>query len=835
MKNIAFIYQTEEQWKDLLESDTLSADQEYLVRVHTCVHTPDTIRPFIQKIRSFLPHAKIIGSSTSGVIFGGEIRTDCCVISITAFTNASVRTRLTVITENISGMVLADQVASGMVDENSKFMLVFSAGRFLKMDEFVDRMNERAPQLHMIGGIANTPEIRTFDMKELKSFVFNETGISNQAMAYAVIESERLSVYEDIIYVTEPVGSVHTITDADRTIIRAIDGENAVDWYQRMLGVDLKSGSDATEIPIVFPLVKTARGNFPWAIFYSPQDQVNHIFPDESDPVMYVLSEARVGDKIRISYSSVQKTIETCEKVCERIHQCPAEVLFGYSCVSRQDMFRNCAKWELLPFRKTNLCGALVAGEIGNYEDVNCYCNYSFAIAALSESSSKIRLDLAALKDHAGDLVNSQETVIDYLLRNVNAEDDDVSKQQMEIKNRLFLDHDTGLGNITKFQFDDSLHKFDKICMITIRNEGLLKAFLSASKFLSYFNRYHKAIKDFLYNSQYECYVYKETSLLLAASPAVSDADFSAQMAALQMFLSEFKFQTYVPVCEFALVLHEENPIKKAELTLVRMRSRNDCFMTYTSDLGLEQLNVQKMKMIMVLNDAITNRRVIPFFQGIRDNQMGEINLYESLMRLEDAEGNIYSPYQFMEIAREYGYYPDISYMMIHKVLRIFRNKTMRVTINMNINDIYNYKIVHSILQYLRSAPHPENYIFELTETEEIEDYQVIAEFSEKVHQAGGQIAIDDFGSGFSSIVHLFRIQSDYIKIDGEIIRNICEDSYALEFLEMIAAWAHKHGKRVVAEFVENEEIQAYIEKNHIQYSQGYLFSKPSRLFEEDS
>lgn len=92
----------------------------------------------------------------------------------------------------------------------------------------------------------------------------------------------------------------------------------------------------------------------------------------------------------------------------------------------------------------------------------------------------------------------------------------------------------------------------------------------------------------------------------------------------------------------------------------------------------------------------------------------------------------------------------------------------------------------------------------------------------------GGKIAIDDFGSGFSNIVNIFKIKSDYIKIDGEIVRNIKNDIFALEFLEMIAGWAKKHGKEIIAEFIENSEIQSLIEKNNIGFSQGYLFSKPS-------
>jgi EAL domain-containing protein (putative c-di-GMP-specific phosphodiesterase class I) len=828
MKNISFIYESFRQMQKILQENAFSLNEEYLIQIHTCIHTSITIQPFIQRIRQLLPNAKIVGSSTSGVIYRGNILTDCCMISITAFSYAKLETRLTLITENMSGTDLACQVSSNLLDETAKFMLTFYAGRFLKIDEFVDYINTYSPHVHMLGGVANTPEIRFFDMKKLKSFVFNESGVSNQAMAYAVVKTKKLSVYQDIIYVTEPVGNVHTITEAEGAIIRSIDGENTVHWYQRMLGIDLES-ENSKDIPVVFPLVKASRGNFPWAMNYSKQ---YNVFENEPEPVMFALSEARVGDKVRISYSSVQKTIEVCESVCERIHQHPAEVLFGYSCVSRQDMFRNCAKWELLPFAKSNLCGALVAGEIANFGDLNCFCTYSFSIAALAEDGGKTHLDITALKDHAGDLINNQENVIDYLLRITNDQNEEVLLQQQEIKTRLFIDQDTGLGNITKFQFDYSLGNFDKLCMITIRNESLLKAFLSASKFQSYFNRYHKKIQKFCSEPGYSCYVYKETALLLTASNEIPDDAFSKRMMDLQIYLSEYKFDTYVPVCEFSLVIREENLIEKAELTLIRMRTRKNCFLVYTSELGLEQKNVQKMRMILILNDAISNNRVIPYYQGIRDNETGEIALYESLMRLEDSNGNIYLPGQFLDIAREYGYYPDLSYMMISKVLHAFRDQKVHVTINMNINDLYNYKTVHRILEYLESAPHPENYIFEITETEEIEDYQVICEFADQIHRAGGQIAIDDFGSGFSNMVHLFRIPSDLIKIDGEIIRNICTDTYVLEFLEMICKWAHKHKKKVVAEFVENEMIQQLVEENHIRYSQGYLYSKPTRLFE---
>lgn len=838
MKNIGFIYSSDQRFEEIIKANELSAEKEYLIRVHTCIHSVYTIMPFVNKILSYLPNSKIIGSSTSGVIFEGQILTDRCMVSITEFRNAEIKTFMADLSgensSDISGEILADNAVSHLSAKASTFMLAFFGRPYMKIEEFVESINKAAPQIHIIGGVANSPEINVFNMKKQNSFVFNEHGVSKHSVVFAAVSNDSMSVYSDIIYVTEPVGKEHTITEADGMIIRTVDGENAVEWYQNMLGISFGelSTDECTAMTSVFPIVKTSSGSIPWAIFYSPQSDATEVFPDEPEPVMYVPNEVKTGEQIRISYSSVQKTIDVCAAVCENLCEHPAEVLFGYSCVSRQDMFSNCAKWELLPFEKTNLCGALVAGEIGNIENANRYCNYSFAIASLSESNSRIKLDIDALENHSDALVNSQTAIIDYLVKNARSEqNENTSLQQNEIKSGLFIDDDTGLGNVTKMLYDRSLNKFDKVCMITIRNESLLKAFLSESKFLIYFNRYHRSIMNYIGDPRYRCYIYKKTALIITAAPEIPDDEFIAKITELQSVIADFKFSVYLPVSEFALVMHEDDMIKKAELTLVRMRNQKCCFLTYTAELGLEQFNAQKMKMITILNEAISNDRVIPFFQGIRDNRRNHIKMYESLMRIEDSAGNIYTPYQFMNIAKEYGYYADISYIMINKVMEIFRNLNDMVTINMNVSDVYNYKIVHSVLKFLKTAPHPENFVFELTETEEVTDYQVIFEFVEQVHEAGGKIAIDDFGSGFSNIVNIFKIKSDYIKIDGEIIKNIERDIYALEFLEMISQWAEKHSKEVIAEFVENSRVQNIIEHNNIRFSQGYLYSKPSRIF----
>ena len=834
MNCVNFLYSSESDFVALLKAEELSADKEYFIRIHTCIHNRHNIMPFVKMILSYLPKAQIIGSSTSGVIFEGDIMTDKCVISITEFRSASFRTCLIGLSNgelgDHRGSVIADKVIEAVVTPESRYMLAFFARPFIKINSFVERFNERCGEIDLIGGVANTAENDTVNIA-MDAFVFNNSEVSNNSVAAAVIDSKNLSVYSDLIFVTEPVGLIHTITEADGMIIREIDGKNAIEWYKEQLGIDFSDKANY-DMTVLFPLVRSDYDEMPWAVSYSPQNEKICVFPDEPDPVMFVPSEAKPGEKIRISYSSIQKTIDVCEKVCNNISSHPAEVLFGYSCVSRQTLFSNCAKWELMPFAKTNLTGALVVGEIGNVNKANRYCNYSFAVAALSESERRVNINSDILHDNIGELVNNQEHIVKYLVNVSKASEkrDESSMYQNQIEEVLLKADEFGIGNIMKLSFDLSMGKADKLCMLTIRNEGLLNAFMSKSKLDVHLRHFYKAIIDFINNKDYSFYIYKRTSFIITGSPSVCDGEFVEEMRSLQNYLSEYRFAEYILVSEFSIVMHEEEMLKKAELTLVSMRSKKILFLNYTADLGLEQIHARKLKMTKIVNDAVANDRVIPYFQGIRNNSAGRIDMYESLMRIKDEDGNVYTPYYFMDIAKEYGFYPDISFQMVSKVMNYFRDRSESVTINLNISDIYNYKIVHFILKYLKNAPHPENYVFELTETEGIEDYQVISEFVEQMHQMGGKIAIDDFGSGFSNIVNIFKVKSDYIKIDGEIVKNIKNDIYAREFLEMISGWAGKHGKEIVAEFIENQEIQDIIDENGIKYSQGFLFSVPSEF-----
>ena len=111
-----------------------------------------------------------------------------------------------------------------------------------------------------------------------------------------------------------------------------------------------------------------------------------------------------------------------------------------------------------------------------------------------------------------------------------------------------------------------------------------------------------------------------------------------------------------------------------------------------------------------------------------------------------------------------------------------------------------------------------------------MEAYDVLESFVDRVHQLGGKISIDDFGSGYSNLQHVVSIHSDFIKIDGSIVRNCCNSPESELLISLIVGYKQlgMQNLRIVAEFVENKQIQDLLLRHGIDYSQGYLFSRPS-------
>ena len=228
------------------------------------------------------------------------------------------------------------------------------------------------------------------------------------------------------------------------------------------------------------------------------------------------------------------------------------------------------------------------------------------------------------------------------------------------------------------------------------------------------------------------------------------------------------------------------------------------------------------------IKEAIEEKRIIPYFQPIVDNSNGNIIKYEALMRLLEKEGTPVSPYLFLEVAKKTKLYPELTKIMIEQVVSLFRGSSIPVSITLSIQDLTNSNLADYIEHLVTANKMEKLIIFEILESEGIENYDAVIEFVDRFKSIGCHFAIDDFGSGYSNFDHLLKLSIDTLKIDGSLIKNLPHDRNAQIFVKHICDFAHEMGIGVVAEFVANEDIFNQVKAIGIDASQGYYFYEPS-------
>lgn len=119
---------------------------------------------------------------------------------------------------------------------------------------------------------------------------------------------------------------------------------------------------------------------------------------------------------------------------------------------------------------------------------------------------------------------------------------------------------------------------------------------------------------------------------------------------------------------------------------------------------------------------------------------------------------------------------------------------------------------------------------FEITETAAIRDLNHAEHWIHRLHLIGCRFALDDFGAGFLSFLHLQRLPVDYLKIDGSLIYNLETEQNNRELVKAMIVVAHALGKETIAEYVENETIWEILHGLQIDCGQGYFLGRPLPL-----
>ena len=241
-----------------------------------------------------------------------------------------------------------------------------------------------------------------------------------------------------------------------------------------------------------------------------------------------------------------------------------------------------------------------------------------------------------------------------------------------------------------------------------------------------------------------------------------------------------------------------------------------------------KEIIIKNMNMLKTIEYAIHNNKVISLFQPIISNKTQKPIKYESLVRIIDKNGKILSPFFFLDIAKKAGIYSHITKKVLENSFKVYQEKNIPISINLSPSDILRNDIKDTIISLLKKYKPKKGMItFELLEDEVIKFPNIVKDFIDKVKNLNVEIAIDDFGEGYSNFTRVADLQADWIKIDGSLIKEIHKDHIRQNIVQAIVNFAKKENKKTVAEFVENKEIFDTLQKLGVDYSQGYYFDKP--------
>jgi PAS domain S-box-containing protein len=235
------------------------------------------------------------------------------------------------------------------------------------------------------------------------------------------------------------------------------------------------------------------------------------------------------------------------------------------------------------------------------------------------------------------------------------------------------------------------------------------------------------------------------------------------------------------------------------------------------------------LKVLHILKEAINNNDIVCAYQPIVDNTTLQPVKYEALVRIK--KGNVLiPPGEFLDIAKEGSFYSQLTTIIITYSIQKLKELN-NVSINISEIDIEKESVRSFIYELLEQNRDLASRItFELLEDEDIEKYEKLDEFIEKIKNFGVKIAIDDFGSGYSNFYRLKQYRPDYLKIDGSLIKDIHKDNFSYTIVKSIVEFAKANDIKTIAEYVENEEIFKKLKEIGVDYSQGYYFGKPVLL-----
>jgi len=811
MKTYNTVYTDDNSLKEFLKK---IPKKENLIQIFSGVLDEDKIKHILKLITNNYPNANIIGSTSNGEITDAKVVSNKIVISVSVFDKARVKTLLH--KKDKSSFDCGKDFANKIITPQSKVLIAFADGLNVNGEEFLKGI-EQVSDITVAGGLAGD------NGKFKKTFVFDGSEIIEKGCVGAVIEGD-ISVNNEYSFNWEGIGKTMKVTKAVGNRVYEIDGKTPVETYKHYFGED-----DIVKTGIQFPLIINKGG----------MKIARALLGQNEDGSLVFSGNINEGDEVQFGFGDVSSIIEKDKKLYKRISEFDAESIFIYSCMARKMFLGEMIQREIAPFSKFgSVSGFFTYGEFFTSQK-NMFLNHTMTVLVLTENTRKIQTDkeepdiseFSILKTLTH-LIKVTSNELNELNKHLEQKVEEKTKEIMEKNRRLeylyYHNQLTGLPN---------RYMLDKDLGINDISGGLLVDIKGFSK-----------INDMYGESVGDEVLKKMGNILVSLVPkgfkvykvgadqfviiGYENSDFDSLIKKINDYFQ--KELVFVNIEESVIALdvdirmvlvrgNYKNIRVKLDLALNYARKNYLDFVEYDKSLKLEERLKNEIKVLEMVKQALKEDRIVPVFQKI---QKKDSVSFECLLRLK--EGNkLIPPYYFLSVIEPTHYYFEITKIMIEKSFKIFSKRSENVSLNFSYKDITNDEIVDYLVKKIKEYNMQNRVIIELLESENINDFEIILRFIKRVKDVGVKIAIDDFGTGYSNFIYLAKLNPDFIKIDGSLIKSIHEDKNLYIIAKHINDFAKDLGCKTIAEFVSDEKIYKKVKEIGVDGVQGYFIDMP--------
>ncbi|MCG9784991.1 EAL domain-containing protein [Vibrio brasiliensis] len=806
--------------QDIPAGDSLS----HLVQILSTQPEP-LVCAYAQQIDAQLVDSHIIGHSTRHTIYDGQIAHEGSLVVVSCFEHTWLTSTCVELSDNpiSSANRIRDELT---LSQDSQLIISFSQ-HISSLDFNLYRALGELTQVPISGGVAA-------NVDEHEEWVLFGTQTYQKCSVSVALHSKRLKVWRGAFSEWTPVGGPLRVTDADGCRLKSLDYQPAYRIFQTRLAEGRTLG---LEQMLSFPL-KSSSGEISCA---------RELYSDGS---IELDKPIPIGDEVRICYNHPSLTLEQVRHDVSQLAEKNPESIFIYNCESRLEFVEGVSEIKLFDKFEAS-CGSYCLGEFYR-SDRQQTLHHSMTYVALSEDDSRRAITLQGEDEFSvSPLFHLIRHSIDELNQIRQGVEQKLAKQTEALIASYRVDKHTGLQNRVALQ--------EKLIRLK-GNEHIIT--FKLSNFHQVNEKYGYQVADELIRDLTEhitanienrhgsdlvkhlYYIGPAEWAIVFASDETSE-QIRQEFSTFAEQLEHINFEPYgLPEIDYLSVSITAGIASRADFPEVqgeelllksidarRMGKARNTHMFNAKACSLSAAEHQdRLDLMGVVSRAILNKRILTYSQPIFAAHSRKQVSQECLVRIEDG-GNIIAPGRFLPIIEGTHLYTRLSRHMLTSTVEFMANRDDSFSINLSPQDMLSDKTLYLLEQSVAEMNDPYRLGIEVLESEQIKDFGRMAEICSHFKKLGVRLMVDDFGSGYSNLDEIIRLEPDIIKLDGSLIKTIDKDEKQRQITAQLVKLCQVLNAKTVAEFVHNGEVCNIAESLGVDYLQGFYLAEPKRLF----